>query len=325
MKVSVLGPGSFGTAVAQLISQNVNEINLFGRNKDIINSINQKNINNVYHPWVPLNENIKAFKLENKNLIMDSDLIIFCIPSGSTRIVAEYLSGVLDDQIVISTAKGIEYPSVKYMTQVIKEETGLDNIFSLSGPTFADELIRNVLSAVTMGIRGSHKDIINLFKSPNILLDVSEDVEGVELCSILKNIYATAMGIFDTYYQGNNEHNALLNLCFKEMDSILRASGHMGLYSNFCSFGDLVLTANTDKSRNRTIGLMLGKNMKLDPSSPVNVESIKSVKAIKMMSNNYNFKTPILDFVDLAFDEREDIRQLMNQLIKRLDYSPINL
>ena len=203
--------------------------------KIYINSINQKNINSVYHPLIKLNENIKAFLMEDNKVIDDSDVVIFCVPSGSTRSVAKDIRENLEDKIIISTAKGIEFPSMYHMSQVIKDETNNDNIFSLSGPTFADELIRNILSGITLGINSNtHKKCVTqLFKSPCILLDISNDVEGVELCSVLKNVYATAMGIFDTYFQGHNEHNVLLNLCFKEMNHILDASGHHGLSEHF--------------------------------------------------------------------------------------------
>lgn len=318
MRVSVIGPGSFGTAVAQLVSPNVDEVNLFGRNERIINSINQNNVNNVYHPLIKLNKNIKALKIEESGILDDSDLVIFCVPSGSTRNVVKTLRRSLNDKILISTAKGIEYPSLNYMTQIIEEETGNDTIFSLSGPTFADELIRNVLSGITLGIdkQECKKRIMHIFQSPSLLLDYSKDVEGVELCSVLKNVYATAMGIFDTYFQGHNEHNALLNLCFKEMNHILNGSGHDDLSDKFCAFGDLNLTANTDKSRNRTLGLMLGKNIKLDPKSNVTLESIKSVKAMKNKSNDLGLKTPIVNFVDSVFNEDNDIRNSINELIQ---------
>lgn len=321
MNVSVIGPGSFGTALAQVISGNADEIYLFGRDKSIIDSINQKNINNVYHPLVKLNENIKAFKMSENQKIEDSDLVIFCVPSGSTRIVAKDLKESLHDKILISTAKGIEYPSSKYMSQVIGEETNNDTVFSISGPTFADELIKNVLSGITLGIdkKDYENKVIRLFKSPSILLDYSDDVEGVELCSILKNIYATAMGVFDTYFQDPNEHHALLNLCFKEMKYILKKSGHHHLSDHFCAYGDLNLTANTDKSRNRTLGLMLGKNIKLDPKSTVTLESIKSVKAVKKKTNKLKSETPIVNFVESVFDEKVRIRIAINQLIQEVN------
>lgn len=321
--ISVIGPGSFGTAIAQLISPNVDTVNLFGRNEGIIDSINQNNINNVYHPLIKLNSNIKAFKLEESKIIEESDLVVFCVPSGSTRSVAKSLKESLDDKILISTAKGIEYPSLNYMTQIIEEETGNDTIFSLSGPTFADELIRNVLSGITLGIDKQEykKRVMRVFQSSSLLLDYSNDVEGVELCSVLKNVYATAMGIFDTYFQGHNEHNALLNMCFKEMNNILNGSGHNELSDKFCAFGDLNLTANTDKSRNRTLGLMLGKNIRLDPRSSVTMESIKSVKAIKDKSEEMALNTPIINFVDSIFDENNNIRNSINQLIKKMNKS----
>lgn len=320
MNISVLGPGSFGTAIAQCMSPNVEEVHLIGRNKKIINSINQNNINNVYHPFIKLNENIKAHSINEKSIIIDSDVIIFCVPSGSTRNVAKQLNKNLNHQILISTAKGIEYPSLNFMTQIIREETDNDLVFTLSGPTFADELIRNVFSAMTVGIdKNTYKKVLlAILKSPSLILDFSHDVEGVELCSVLKNVYATAIGIFDSYFQGHNEHNALLNLCYKEMNYILDKSGHANISDHFCAFGDLNLTANTDKSRNRTLGLMLGKNMKLDPKSTVTVESIRSVKAIKDISTQLGLKTPIVNFIASVYNGNGNIRNKIGQLMIQL-------
>ena len=277
MNISILGPGGYGTAIAQLVSQNVDEVNLFGRNNSIIKSINQKNINNIYHPLIKLSDNIKAYKMDDRKLIKNSDIVIFCVPSGSTRSITKYINQSLNDKIIISTAKGIEFPSTKYMSQIIYEETDNEAIFSIAGPTFADELIRNVLSGITLGINitSYKKSLTKIFNSSNILLDHSTDVQGVELCSILKNVYATAMGIFDSYFQGHNEHHAFLNLCFKEMFYILVKTGHNDIIDHFCAFGDLNLTSNTDKSRNRTIGLMLGKNIKLDNKFTITIETIK--------------------------------------------------
>lgn len=318
MRASVLGTGSFGTALAQVISKNCEEIYLFGRNDQVISSINKKKVNHIYHPLIKLNENIKAYNIkQNIDLINESDIILFSVPSGSVRSVSNNLNESLENKLIISTAKGIEYPSLTYMSQIIKEETNAKKVFSLSGPNFADELIRNVLSGITLGIDQDKykKQILNLLDSQKIWLDFSNDVKGVEFCGILKNIYAVAMGILDSFFQGHNEKYTLLTLCFKEMNYILNELGHSYLIDKFCAFGDFNLTANTDKSRNRTLGLMLGKNMALNIDSSITIESLKAINAIKCKTETLN--VPIIDFVYLSMRKPEKINIYMEHFLKK--------
>ena len=116
-KVAVVGPGSFGTALAQAISRNVSHVYLFGRNEEIISSINERHVNRTYYPLTELNSNITAL-----NLLVDSDrlettdLVIFSVPSGVTRKVAKSLRTHLRGKLIVSAAKGIEYPSLKLMS-----------------------------------------------------------------------------------------------------------------------------------------------------------------------------------------------------------------
>jgi glycerol-3-phosphate dehydrogenase (NAD(P)+) len=211
---------------------------------------------------------------------------------------------------------------------VISDETGNDHVFSISGPTFSSEMINGALSSVTLGMDKPEcmRLLMNMLQAPNMLVDLSADVVGVELCGVLKNVYAVAMGIVDSNFYTYNEHYALLNLCFKEMVYILDAAGHGNLSEKFCAFGDFNLTANADKSRNRTLGLMIGKNISLNSAqSTVTFESIKSAKAIKEYSRGFSLNTPIVDFVNSAFNEPKDIRiqisRLINNIQNKIDYN----
>lgn len=325
MIASIIGLGSFGTSMAQVISKNSKDVRLFGRDKFIIDSINHCRINKMYHPFIELNDTIRAYHLYNESQsLVESDLVIFCVPSGSIREVAHNLSTYLHETIILSTAKGIEYPSLKYMTSLIKEETKNLNVFSLSGPTFADELIRDVLSAATLGVDKPQfaQNISSLLRSPNLLIDYSNDVQGVELCGVLKNIYAVSMGIFDSLFYGYNEHYTFLNLCFKESKYVLNQLNHDDLIDKFCSFGDFNLTANADKSRNRTLGLMMGKNISLNSDeSTITFESMKSARALKIMADNHKIKAPIIDFVNSTFEDHSDIRRKIMFLLDELKRS----
>lgn len=322
MIISVIGAGSYGTALAQLISNNVDQVLLFGRDRSLLDNINKNNVNKRYFPSLALSSNIKALDLAKEaRLLEDSNIVLFSVPSGVTKEVAKKLSPYLVDKIIISTAKGIEYPSLNTMSQLISNATASSKVFSISGPTFADELIKGFLSGFTVGADNeeSRQIIMELLNSPNIICDFSEDITGVELCGVLKNIYSIAMGIFDSYSQSNNEHHAFLNLCFKEMKYILdHTVSDTNIINKFCCFGDFNLTTNTDKSRNRTLGLMVGKGLlRMNEFNPsIIFEGIKSVKAIRKKSKDLNLNIPIINFVFQALNQKTNIKISIEMLLK---------
>lgn len=317
--VSIIGSGSFGTSIAQVLSKNFKYVRLFGRDDEVNASINNNQINNRYHPLIKLNKNITAYSLfKYHELLQESDLIFFCVPSGVVREIARFSKGDINKKIIISAAKGIEYPSLKYMTTLIREELNSNLVFSLSGPTFADELIRNNLSGMTLGIDNyDHRyELISSLSTPNLIIDTSENVNGVELCGVLKNIYAVALGIFDSLITSNNAHYTFLNLAFKEMNYVLSSLALENLSSLFCGFGDFSLTSNIDKSRNRTLGLIIGKNISIELArSTITFESIKSAKSIEIIANESDLNVPIIHFINAAFVDPHNIRENMKELL----------
>ena len=324
MNVCIFGSGSFGTSIAQHISDNVNKVYILSRNKDVIESINDKRVNLYYYPSVILEENISCHCIsENEKIIDRSDLIIFSLPSGVTRDVASNISADFKGKLIISTSKGIEYPSENFMSQVLKQATKNSRVISFSGPTFADEMLEGYITCATFGIGDNSSEtdsILNIFKTESFLYDTSEDITGVELCGVLKNIYSIAVGIFDSCSNSFNEHYAFLNLCFKEMRTIVEAySEDKELIFKYCAFGDFNLTTNSDKSRNRTLGLMVGKGMlnlaEFNPS--IIYEGLKSVKAIKQKCSNDALNAPIVDFVSNLLNNPENVKLKLTELIKK--------
>ena len=297
MEVSIIGAGSFGTALAQMISRNVDKVTIIARDPEVVSSINNFHENPKYHPGVKLNENIKAELIQRaRDVIKSSEFIFISVPSGNVRSVVKEFSQELKDKFIISGSKGIEYPSLKTMTEIITEETNSEQVFSISGPTFAVELIRGIPSGLTVGAPKVYwNDIKELLESPTVFLDYSEKVKGVELCGILKNIYAVGMGIFENYILGDNDMYLFLTISFKEMARVLRHFEYEELLTKFCGVGDFLLTTSSNKSRNKTLGLMLGKKMVLSEDSSATIESLKSIKAIRVLTSEIDL--PVLDLV----------------------------
>lgn len=323
MKVSVIGAGSFGTAIAQVISTNASEVLLFGRDRDVLHSINAHRVNPKYHPFVKLNSNVRAFDVaRDSQHLQESDLVVFSVPSGATRQVSRSVKKHLKDKVIVSAAKGAEFPAICTMSRVISQETGNDTIFSFSGPTFADELIQGFFSCATLGIDDKEymDSVVRLLRTPSLILDFSHDVEGVEWSGILKNVYAIAAGIFDSTIAGNNEHYGFLSLCYKEMKRILDAvSSDKDLANKFCAFGDLNLTANVDKSRNRIFGFIVGKLWVTpgDIRSDVVVEGVKAAEALKTKCEALGVDAPIVNFVNSCLDDPKRVRWNIQELIRQ--------
>jgi len=305
MIVSIIGAGSFGTAIAQVISWNAEKVYLMARRPEAVDAINRTHENSTYHPGVKLRENIEAVLMDG-SVLEQSDYIFLAVPSGNLRSIVRSLNSSLRNKKIVSCIKGIEHPGLKTMTSIIREETESRTVFSISGPNFADELIRGMTSGITIGSDSRHAgELADLLRSPAIILDHSENVEGVEFCGILKNVYAVAMGILDGQITGENHRHSLLTLCFREMNCILNEMGYSELHDRFCGFGDFLLTSTTDKSRNRTLGLMLGKKMRLSEDSTITIESLRSIRAIRELTEGLDL--PVLELVYRTMQDPENV------------------
>ncbi|KDE55908.1 NAD(P)H-dependent glycerol-3-phosphate dehydrogenase, partial [Methanoculleus sp. MH98A] len=152
------------------------------------------------------------------------------------------------------------------------------------------------------------------------VLDFSDDIRAVELCGVLKNVYAIGTGMWDSVYGNHNEHYTFLNMCYKEMCIFLRAiSLDEGIFTKFCCFGDFNLTANVDKSRNRTLGLMVGKKIVKTPylESGVTFEGSRSVKGIIELAENHDIDMPIARFVYDVLSGNNNVRESVDMLIRK--------
>ena len=317
-KVGIIGAGSMGTALAQSISTRVEEVTLYGRRQEVVDSVNNARYNKNYFPGLRLNPNIRARLISNSLDLADCEAIIIAIPSSEVRSVVNTICDELADTILITVAKGLEYPSLKTMSDIILEESKNPDIVSFSGPNFADEIAYGHIASATIGtadasLRATMSDLFGRF-----ILDFSDDVRAVELCGVLKNVYAIGTGMWDSVYSNYNEHYTFLNMCYKEMCSFLNVISYdKEIFTKFCCFGDFNLTANVDKSRNRTLGLMIGKNIVKTPhlDSSVTFEGSKSVKGIVELADKYNIDMPIAKFVYDVLCGNNNIRKTADFLI----------
>lgn len=255
-----MGSGAISTAFAQVLGKKEeNTVDILSIEEDVIYSINQDHINHRYFPTIKLNEHIRA--TADKNILKESDVIFFGIPSTA---IIDYVSKnkafLNPDALLVNLAKGFGNQG-NTIPQCL-EKIVSQPVISLKGPSFAREIINFIPTGMTVATKNSkYFDFFQeMFEGTNIFLDFTNDVIGAELSSILKNIYAIIIGIVDAHYDSPNLRSLVLTRSINEMRYLLsRFGGKEKTIFNYCGFGDFSLTALNDMSRNRTLGLLIGK------------------------------------------------------------------
>ena len=259
-KIAIIGAGTIGTALGNILAGARKEpILLHSIEKQIVDGINQTHINSKYFPALLLHSGLHA--TTDDRLLENCEVIFLAIPSvamiGYMKTIRSHIpSGAL----FVNMAKGFGSGS-KTIIECLREE--FPNIVcTLKGPSFAGEIINRMPTGFTLGFEGSGhcSRIQDLFAGTNIHLDFSNDILGVEILSILKNIYAVVLGIVDAQFNSPNLRFLILTKAFREMRRVLKwFGGREDTLFNYCGYGDFTLTALNDLSRNRTLGLLIGK------------------------------------------------------------------
>lgn len=268
LNICIVGAGTIGTALAHVLAEKESlHVQLLSIEEDVVNDINRLKINTRYFPQIRLNPRLTA-TIEN-NVLRSADVVFLGIPSG---VVVPFIQSVKEDlnpkALLINLAKG-------FGTQ---DETIVDNlrkvvgnpVCTLKGPTFAREIINHVPSAMTLGADDDSifRLMKEIFEFTTIHIDYTKDITGVEMLSILKNIYAITIGIVDAHFDSPNLRFMVFTRAFNEMRSILlKFGGKQETMFRYCGIGDFGLTSLNDLSRNRTLGLLIGKGFFSDDIS----------------------------------------------------------
>ena len=298
-KVGIIGAGSLGTALAQIVSQNVDEVCLYLRREELANTINETGINNEYYPNTKLEENIIA--TNDYNDLKDCNIIFLSIPSSAFRsTLSEIKDCINEDTILVTTAKGIEYPSLKTMGKIIEEYFDSDYV-ALSGPNFASEMILNLATVSNIASRNNENAlrVKEVLSTDHFKVKIIPDVIGLEICGIIKNINAIANGICEGMNINENARYGVLTKGFEETKKIIESiGGDESTAGEYCGFGDLVLTSTSSESRNHTLGMLYGQRIIVDEkASGIDFEGKNSIMAIKDICEKTNTKSVVVDFV----------------------------
>lgn len=321
LKVGVIGAGALGTAISQQISKNVSQLILFLRNRDLCDDINNLGYNTQYYPNSRLNDNIKA-SVDIDDL-SDCDIIFLAIPSSAFRQTLRDLQPVVkNDAVIVTTAKGIEYPSLKTMGNLIEEYFD-ENYVAVSGPNFASEIMLDLPTVTNIASRSYENSlkVKQVLTTKQLKVKIIDDVKGIEICGVLKNINAIANGICEGMNVNENARFGILTKGFKDTIMIIEAiGGKSETVHEYCGFGDLILTSTSYESRNHTLGILYGQRLIIDEqASGIVFEGKNSIRAIKDICLDNEVHSDIVNFVFEVIIKKTTPTKAFNKLWENIE------
>jgi len=325
-KVAVIGAGSWGTSLANLLAGKGIDVHLWVREDEVFNQIKNERMNKVFLPDVELNPRLKPVKTFEEAL-SGKELILMVVPSHVFREVLTNIKPHLRGGIsFISATKGIENETLMIMSQVaasILPEEYMEDFACLDGPSFAREVSKKFPTAVTIacGNLDHAERLQRLFNTEYFRVYVSQDVIGVQLGGALKNVVAIAAGAADGLKFGHNARAALITRGLAEITRLGVAMGaNPHTFAGLAGMGDLVLTCTGDLSRNRTVGFKIGKGMSIEEitgSMNMVAEGVKTTRSTYELAKKMGVDMPITTEVYRILYEGKSPKEAVKSLMTR--------
>ncbi|XP_026457154.1 glycerol-3-phosphate dehydrogenase [NAD(+)] 2, chloroplastic-like [Papaver somniferum] len=311
-KVVVLGGGSFGTAMAAHVANNKAEmeVTMLLRDPVVCLSINESHYNCKYFPEHKLPDNVIA-TTDAKTALDGADFCLHAVPVQFSSSFLEDISEHVNSSLpIISLSKGLELNTLRMMSQIIPQALGNPRqpFVALSGPSFALELMKKLPTAMVVASKDRKlaSSVQQLLSSQHLRISTSSDVTGVEIAGALKNVLAIAAGIVDGMDLGNNSMAALVAQGCSEIRWLAtKMGGKAATITGLSGSGDIMLTCFVNLSRNRTLGVRLGRGETLDDIlSSMNqvAEGVSTAGAVIALAQKYNVKMPVLTAVARIID-----------------------
>ncbi len=330
MNIGVIGAGSWGTSLAILLGDKGFNVTLWVRREELLQKMVQAHENSDYLPGVFLPEGIKLTnRLENA--VQGKELIVLAVPSHVVGdIVAKIKAFMRRETVIVNAAKGLAEGSLKRLSEVIMEELLPDipcKVAVLSGPNHAEEVSRFIPTATVVASNNGAvaEKVQDIFMTPYFRVYTNPDITGVELGGALKNVIALGAGVCDGLNYGDNTKAALLTRGLVEITRLGLALGaRRGTFSGLTGLGDLFVTCNSPHSRNRYVGMMLGKGYPLGEitsAMKMVAEGIKTTRAAYELSHKCGVEMPITKEVyEVLFQGKKPQEAAMNLMRRQKTY-----
>lgn len=327
-KIGVIGGGSWGSTLANVLADNGHDVKIYMRDKAASDKFNGDHSLEKYMPGIKFNENIvSTYLIED---LKDIEIAVFSIPSQNIRGFLQDYHNLFTGKIIVNAAKGIELKTGKLLSDVFAEFYDKDKFVALSGPTHAEEVIIKMPSAiVSSSISKDNMDLVqDVFINNYFRVYTNGDLKGVEIGGASKNVLSLGIGIIDGLGFGDNSKAAVLT---RGIHEITRLGVELGAKENtfygLTGIGDLIATATSPHSRNRQAGILIGKGMSIEETKKevgMVVEGINTTKAVYDLSLKLNVDMPITQeiyrvlYEDAEFSESYDRLMLRDRKTEKL-------
>lgn len=322
-KIAVIGGGSWGTALAILLSKKGCEVDLWVRSDKQCEEMRTSRENLKYLPGVIIPNNVNLTS-DFEKAIYDKDILVMSVPSHAVReTLANGQKCIRQNQIIVNVAKGIENESLMRISEIVNEILPENKYAILSGPSHAEEVARDMPTTVVVASKEREvaQYIQDVFMAPKFRVYTNPDVIGVELGGSLKNVIALGAGISDGLGYGDNTKAALMTRGIIEMARIGEKMGaNYETFAGLAGIGDLIVTCTSMHSRNRRAGILIGEGKSLEEaveSVGMVVEGIKTTKSAYELSLRYKATMPITKEIYEVLYEGKDVRNSVVNLMLR--------
>lgn len=322
-KVSVLGPGSWGTALSLLLCKNGHEVTLWSALEDEVRMLCEKREHESKLPGVRLPEDMKI-TADLEDSLQDPDVAVLAVPSPFTRSTAHRMAPfVKKGQIIVNVAKGVEEHTLMTLSEIISEEIPQADVCVLSGPSHAEEVGKGLPTTCVVSAekRETAEYLQGIFMSPVFRVYTTPDILGVELGGALKNVIALAAGTADGLGYGDNTKAALITRGIAEISRLgTKMGARAETFYGLSGIGDLIVTCASVHSRNRKAGYLMGKGYTMQEAMDevkMVVEGVYSARAAKSLAEKYQVEMPIIEEVNKVLFEDKPAADAVRDLMLR--------
>lgn len=324
MRIAVVGAGSWGTALANLLALQAHDVTMWAYEPEVAESVTCAHVNDLFLAECPLAPSLTA-RTDMAEVVRDAELIVSAAPSHAVRVVTEQIASVLDGEsrLIVSVSKGLEQGSLKTMSEVLAETMPSARVAVLSGPSFAKEVYQRHPTAVVVASTESDaaETAQQVFGTSYFRVYTSSDLIGVQLGGALKNVIAIAAGILHGLDLGYNSMAALVTRGLAEMTRLGHSMGADPMtFAGLAGIGDLVLTATGGLSRNRALGIELAKGRRLDDilaERKTVAEGVRTAQAAVALGDRAGVELPIAGEVAKILFDGKNAESALSDLMGR--------
>ena len=319
MKISILGAGAFGLALASIFKENNNDVTVWSRFEEEVASLREKNTN----------EKIKNIKLPSgikytsnlKDTVESSELLVIAIPAEFVDDLVKQLKTLVKKQYILIASKGIENDTFSFLEEVVRRGINTRKIAVISGPTFAIDIVQNYPVAFTLASRSwmTREVIKKTLVNSHVKVRPSRDVVGVEVCGAIKNVISIASGMIEGMNYPESTKAMFITESLHDLKNLIKAlGGNKKTILTFAGFGDLLMTATSTKSRNFTFGKMFGENRPKEEiekyKKETTIEGLYTLESIYNLIKKKKVYMPIIYLIKDIVDGKKEAKSLIDLL-----------